>query len=193
MLCHVGAGHMTVICRYILFTKVYAGIWRSYAGIYFSEKCMTSCDGHMLHESSTGYGGIWPSYDSLWWKISSHSCCCDQYKTCYTGHGSFCFCTRYMTSCDWNMLAHPALLSFVPGGTRLARLNARLNAAHLLRPKCTLSQAQITLLGRAPASCPNTTLPSLLPSVIHLLRGRDGRGRGGARRRHLQVAHLLLC
>jgi hypothetical protein len=43
----------------------------------------------------------------------------------------FCFCTRYMTSCHWSMLAHPALLSFVPGGTRLARLNARLNAAHL--------------------------------------------------------------
>jgi hypothetical protein len=33
------------------------------------------------------------------------------------------------------MLAHPALPSFVPGCTRLARLNARLNDAHLLRPK----------------------------------------------------------
>ncbi len=32
------------------------------------------------------------------------------------------------------MLAHPALPSFVPGCTRLALLNARLNAAHLMRP-----------------------------------------------------------
>ncbi len=57
-----------------------------------------------------------------------------------TGH--FCFCTRYMNSCDWNMLAHPALPSFDPGGTRLARLNARLNAANLLRQNGTLGQAQ---------------------------------------------------
>jgi hypothetical protein len=47
-----------------------------------------------------------------------------------------------MTSCDWNMLAHPALPSFVPGGNRLARLNARLNEAHLLHPKRTLGQAK---------------------------------------------------
>jgi hypothetical protein len=34
------------------------------------------------------------------------------------------------------------LSSLVPGCTRLPRLNARLNAAHLLRPKGTLGQAQ---------------------------------------------------
>ena len=79
-------------------------------------------------------------YDGKGASFPSHSCYCDQYKTCYTGH--FGFCTRYMTSCYWNMLAHPALPSFVPCGTRLARLNARLNAAHLLRPKRTLGQAK---------------------------------------------------
>jgi hypothetical protein len=49
-----------------------------------------------------------------------------------------------MTSCDWYMLALKLLIlpSFVPGSTLLARLNARLNAVHLLRPKGTLSQAQ---------------------------------------------------
>jgi hypothetical protein len=79
-------------------------------------------------------------YDGKEASFPIHSFCCDQYKTCYTGH--FGFCTRYMTSCYWNMLAHPALPSFVPCGTRLARLNARLNAAHLLRPKRTLGQAK---------------------------------------------------
>jgi hypothetical protein len=34
------------------------------------------------------------------------------------------------------------LPSFVPCCTRLTRLNARLNAAHLLRPKGKLGQAQ---------------------------------------------------
>ncbi len=82
---------------------------------------------------STVYGGIWPSYDSFWWwkmsifQVAGHSFsgCCAQYKTCHTGH--FCFCTRYMTTCHWYMLAHPALPSFVPGCTRLAHLNARLS------------------------------------------------------------------
>ncbi len=131
----------------------YGGIWPSYAGKYslqkymlvydrhipaytFPKKYMPVYDGHMLQESSTVYGGIWSSYDSLWWKMSiftlftGHSFCCARYKTCHTGR--FCFCTWYMTSCDWYMLAHPALPSFVPCCTRLARLNARLKAAHSL-------------------------------------------------------------
>ena len=117
--------YMTVICRHILFPKsicphVTVICFRSLA------RDMAVYDRHM-----TVYDGKGASF-------SSHSCCCDQYKTCYTSH--FCFCIRYMTSCDWNMLAHPALPSFVPGGTRLARLNVRLpgpvnlNAAHL--PQC---------------------------------------------------------
>ncbi len=101
----------------------------------FPEQYMPSCDGHMLpsQESSTGPRDMavcdrhMTVYDGKGASFPSHSCYCDQYKTCYTGH--FGFCTRYMTSCDWNMLVHPALPSFVPGGTRLARLNARLNAA----------------------------------------------------------------
>jgi hypothetical protein len=36
--CPFISGHMTVICRYILFRKVYDGIWPSYAGIYFLRK-----------------------------------------------------------------------------------------------------------------------------------------------------------
>jgi hypothetical protein len=74
------------------------------------------------------------------------------------------------------MLAHLALPSFVPGFIRLARLNARLNAAHLLRPNGTLGQAQTTLFGRrAPASL--RTFPPLLLSAIGLNRCRGGRCR----------------
>ncbi len=45
---------------------------------------------------------------------------------------------------------------FVPGCTRLAR--ARLNAAHLLRPKGTLGQAQTTLFSQLPLA----SFPALL-------------------------------
>ena len=55
---------------------------------------------------------------------------------------------------------------FVPGCTRLARLNARLNVAHLLHPKGTLGKAQATssLFFR-------TSLPKKLLNLEHLLPG----------------------
>ncbi len=117
--------YMSVICRHILFTKLEG----------MTVICLRS-----LARDMAVYDRHMTVYDGKGGSFPSHSWCCDRYKTCHTGH--FCFCTRYRTSCDWNMLAHPALPSFVPGGTRLARLNARLNVAHLLRPKGTLGQAQ---------------------------------------------------
>ncbi len=75
------SGHMAVIYRYILFPKsicphVTVICFRSLA------RDMAVYDRHM-----TVYDGKGASFPS-------HSCWCDQYKTCYTGH--FGFCTRYM-------------------------------------------------------------------------------------------------
>jgi hypothetical protein len=100
--CPFISGHMTVICYSL---QKYMTVYDRHMQVYtFYEKYMPSYDGHMLKESSTGYGGIcvlydrhMTVYDGKGSSFPSHSCCSDRYKTCHTGH--FCFCTRYMTSC----------------------------------------------------------------------------------------------
>ncbi len=151
--------HMTVKCSHIPCPFIsghmtvngpsYAGMYslQKYMTVYdrhmpvytfpgFPEKYMPSCDGHMLQQSSTGYGGIWPSYDSLWWKRSIISksfmllwsvkdLLYWSFWILYSVHDLF-WLEHAFSSCLAQFCSR-----WAGGGTRLARQNARLNAAHL--------------------------------------------------------------
>ena len=99
--CYVIWGHMGSYDRHMTPYTFWKSIWLR---LYMTVICR-----HILFRSSTVYGGIWPSYDSICRKRAfhtGHSCSCTWYKTCPTAH--WCCCFRYMTSCDGYMLAHPA-------------------------------------------------------------------------------------
>ena len=131
--------HMASYTKYMWSYTFPEFLYWVYHGIYFSEKYMTSYDGIWRYRYITVYEGSWPSYVSIWQIFSTYPC-----------HGYWC--SWYKNSYIWYMRAHPAQLCsrmllwlvyagsscgpalLFPGCTRLARLNA----AHLLRPKGTL-------------------------------------------------------